>query len=124
MIRGWAFRREFSRPAPWGRRCKGTRFGGDFDVLSAMEGRLVYMEVKSSPPQNIEGDEVHEILLSRAAGAFPGFFFVDTEPRLRDKIVLFLRWRVVRKVPGSIVRNLAVCFRHFLTSAPGLIFPL
>jgi hypothetical protein len=123
-------------------------------VLSAMESRLVYMEVKSSPPKNIEGDEDHEFF-DRLEDLQPhlALFFVDTELRLADKIVPFFEaerrgrssW-MDRYLPPlekigdeiflagpslyllgskrSLVRNLAVCFRHFLTSAPGLIFPL
>ena len=139
------FRKEFFCPAFYGLRFKGTRCGGDFDVVSAMEGRLIYMEVKSSPPKNIEGDEVHEFF-GRLEDLQPhlAFFFVDTELRLKDKIVpLFeAEWSTRNSRPGeylppveriadeiffldpalyllsskrSIVRNLAVCFRHFFT---------
>lgn len=148
------FRKEFSCPAFYGLRCKGTRFGGDFDVVSAMEGRFVYMEVKSSPPKNIEGDEIHEFF-SRLDDLQPhlAFFFVDTELRLKDKIVpLFEAECSARISQGgkqtpqidriadeifflapalylfgskrSIVGNLAACFRHFFTSASAPTSPL
>ncbi len=147
------FRQEFFCPALHGLRCKGTRYGGDFDVVAAMESRLVYMEVKSSPPKNIEGDEVHEFF-SRLEDLQPhlAFFFVDTELRLIDKMVPLLeaeraarRSRIeqspqpVEKIadeiffldPGiyllsskrSIVGNMAACFRHFFTFAPMAPFP-
>lgn len=143
------FRKEFSCPALYGLRCKGTRFGGDFDVVSAMESRLIYMEVKSSPPKNIEGDEVHEFF-SRLEDLQPhlAFFFVDTGLRLKDKIVpLFEAEREAAGYPKpdgagqaekigdeifflkpalyllgskrSIAGNLGVCFRHFFTSSAG-----
>ncbi|MBP1717418.1 MAG: hypothetical protein H6Q43_856 [Deltaproteobacteria bacterium] len=146
------FRKEFSCPALYGLRCKGTRFGGDFDVVSAMESRLIYMEVKSSPPKNIEGDEVHEFC-SRLEDLQPhlAFFFVDTELRLKDKIVpLFEAEREAAGYPKpdgtgrmekigdeifflkpdlyllgskrSIAGNMALCFRHFFTSAAGRAF--
>ena len=147
------FRKEFSCPALYGLRCKGTRCGGDFDVVSAMESRLIYMEVKSSPPKNIEGVEVHEFF-GRLEDLQPhlAFFFVDTELRLKDKIVpLFEAERDAAGYPNpadagraekigdeifflkpalyllgskrSIAGNLEVCFRHFFTSSPGKAFP-
>jgi hypothetical protein len=62
--------------------------GGDFDVIAAMEGLLVYVEVKSSPPRGIEAEEVagflrrREILLPHLA-----MFLVDTHLRMWDKMV-------------------------------------
>jgi len=139
-------RREFACPAFYGLRCKGTRFGGDFDVIASLEGRLLYMEVKSSPPKNIEGDEVHEFV-SRLADLIPhlALFFVDTELRLQDKIVPFFEaeqsvqrsWdqgvglpvqRIADEIffvpprvyilssKRSITRNIATCFKHHFTS--------
>ena len=135
-------RKEFHCPALYGLRCKGTRFGGDYDVVASLEGRLLYLEVKSSPPKNIEGDEVHEFF-SRLEDLIPqvALFFVDTELRLADKIVpIFETERLARRDPGngpwpqwvkiadeiffappgiyilnskrSIIRNLAMCFQH------------
>ncbi len=146
------FRKEFSCPALYGLRCKGARFGGDFDVVSALESRLIYMEVKSSPPKNIEGDEVHEFF-ARMEDLKPhlAFFFVDTELRLKDKIVpLFEAEGAAAGYPKpddagraekigdeifflkpalylfgskrSITRNMQVCFRHFFASSPGVAF--
>ena len=148
------FRKEFSCPALYGLRCKGTRFGGDFDVVSALESRLIYMEVKSSPPKNIAGDEVHEFF-ARLEDLQPhlAFFFVDTELRLKDKIVpLFEAEGGAAGYPNpddaggaekigdeifflkpalylfgskrSIAGNMQVCFRHFFTSSPGKAFPI
>lgn len=62
--------------------------GGDFDVIAAMEGILVYVEVKSSPPRGIEAEEIagflqrREILLPHVA-----MFLVDTHLRMWDKMV-------------------------------------
>jgi len=148
------FRKEFSSPALYGLRCKGTRCGGDFDVVSAMESRLIYMEVKSSPPKNIAGDEVHEFF-GRLEDLQPhlAFFFVDTELRLKDKIVpLFEAEGGAARFPNtdgagraekigdeifflkpalyllgskrSIPGNLQLCFRHFFTSLPERAFPV
>ena len=138
-------RKEFYCPALYGLRCKGTRFGGDYDVIASLEGRLLYLEVKSSPPKNIAGDEVHEFF-SRLEDLIPqvALFFVDTELRLADKIVpLFEAEGLARRDPGnrpwpplqkiadeiffappgiyilnskrSITQNLARCFQHHFT---------
>jgi hypothetical protein len=144
---GEMIRRTFYCPALYGVRCKGTRFGGDFDVLAAAEGRLLYMEVKSSPPKNIASLEMRE-LLSRLRDLVPqvAFFFVDTELRLKDKIVpIFEAERfgegggdrpAVEKIGDeifwappqiyilgskhSISRNLTVCLKHhFVFAADG-----
>ncbi len=132
-------KRIFYCPVLYGLRCKGTRYGGDFEVLAAVEGRLLYMEVKSSPPKNIESMEVHEFI-SRLKDIAPhlALFFVDTELRLRDKIVPI--FEAERRADGpeyalpierigeevffappkvyilgskhSIAGNLAVCLKH------------
>jgi hypothetical protein len=138
-------RKEFSCPVLYGLRCKGTRHGGDFDVIASLEGRLVYMEVKSSPPKNIEGDEVHEFL-SRLQDLIPhlALFFVDTELRLKDKIIpifeaerfaqgsrdngpslpiqrladeiFFAPPRIyILSSKRSIAKNIATCFKHHFT---------
>jgi len=138
-------RKEFACPALYGLRCKGTRYGGDYDVIASMEGRLVYMEVKSSPPKNIEGDEVHEFL-NRLMDLIPhlALFFVDTELRLKDKIIPIFEaeqsaqgsWEQGPRLPiqkiaeeiffapprvyilsskRSIAKNISACFKHYFT---------
>ena len=140
-------RREFSCPALYGLRCLGGRFGGDYDVIANLEGRLLCMEVKSSPPKNIEGVEIQSFL-ERLKDLLPhlALFFVDTELRLQDKIVPFFETELyalghrasgnpppIRKIGDeiffapprvyilgskkSIAKNMATCFRHHF-SAP------
>ncbi|MBP1723206.1 MAG: hypothetical protein H6Q44_911 [Deltaproteobacteria bacterium] len=135
-------RREFSCPALYGLRCRGGRYGGDYDVVALLEGSLLYLEVKSSPPKNIEGDEVHAFL-TRLKDLIPhlAIFFVDTELRLKDKIVPFFETELfalglrdngnpigIQKIGDeiffapprvyilgsrrSIVKNLGICFHH------------
>jgi len=142
-------RKEFACPALYGLRCKGSRFGGDYDVVALLEGWLVYIEVKSSPPKNIEGEEVHSFL-ARLKDLLPhlALFFVDTELRLKDKIVPFFETELatlgfpengnllpIQKIgeeiffappriyilgsKRSIVQNIGICFRHHFS----LIFP-
>lgn len=83
------FRREFCADAYY--RVSFFRAGypgGDFDVLASLEGRLIYIEVKSSPPRGIEGPEV-EGFLKRLRLLLPdiAIFYVDTELRMKDKMV-------------------------------------
>ncbi len=80
--------REFGAPALWGCRLLDLGGGGDYDVLSLVEGALLYVEVKSSPPKHIEGEEV-AAFLARLAALMPNLaiFLVDTELRMQDKLV-------------------------------------
>jgi hypothetical protein len=138
-------RREFACPALYGLRCRGGRCGGDYDVVALVEGRLLYMEVKSSPPKNIEAVEIQSFL-DRVRDFLPhlALFFVDTELRLKDKIVPFFETELfalglrdngnpppVQKIGDevffappriyilgskrSISQNMAICFRHYFS---------
>ncbi len=84
------FEREFVSPALWGVRLGDTDAGGDYDVIADVEGALVYAEVKSSPPKNIEELEV-AAFLKRAETLKPAIavFLEDTRLRMADKIVPF-----------------------------------
>ncbi len=64
--------------------------GGDFDVLTDCENRLLYLEVKSSPPKSIEKSNL-ESFLRRVGDLRPdaAIFFEDTTLRMRDKILPF-----------------------------------
>jgi hypothetical protein len=74
----------------------GVRFhtrgvGGDLDVVAAAEGKLVYLELKSSPPKNLAAREV-TACFDRVDMLRPDvtLFAVDTALRLRDKVVPML----------------------------------
>jgi hypothetical protein len=74
----------------------GVRFGapgvgGDLDVIAAAEGRLVLLELKSSPPRQLEEAEV-AAFFDRVAALRPdlAFFVMDTALRLGDKVVPML----------------------------------
>jgi hypothetical protein len=84
------FERELFSPALWGVRLGKTDAGGDYDVIAAVEGELVYVEAKSSPPKNIEELEV-AAFLKRAETLSPSIavFLEDTRLRMKDKIVPF-----------------------------------
>jgi len=86
--------REFASPSIWGVTFRNAPAGGDYDVLSFFEGELIYIEVKSAPPKGIETNEAGAFLervntlLPRAA-----LFFVDTQLRMRDRVVLLFHQR-------------------------------
>jgi len=83
------FQKEFASPAMYGVRFKETHSGGDYDVIALWEGRMVYVEIKSSPPRGIERGEIGSFL-ARTTDLLPdiAFLFNDTQLRMKDKIVL------------------------------------
>jgi len=62
--------------------------GGDLDVIAAAEGKLIYLELKSSPPRNLAANEItafcDRLNLLRPDLAL---FVIDTALRLSDKIL-------------------------------------
>jgi len=62
--------------------------GGDLDVVASAEGKLVVLELKSSPPKHIGEDEV-SAFFDRLAALRPdvAIFAVDTALRLADRVV-------------------------------------
>jgi hypothetical protein len=83
------FKREFASPAIYGVNLKQTPSGGDYDVIASWNGRLVYVEVKSSPPKGIELSEI-STFFSRIEDLLPevAFLFNDTQLRMKDKLVV------------------------------------
>jgi hypothetical protein len=74
----------------------GVRFGapgigGDLDVVAAAEGRMVLLELKSSPPRQLDEAEV-AAFFDRLSALRPdlALFVVDTALRLGDKVVPML----------------------------------
>lgn len=82
------FRREFAAEAIWGIRFKRPRIGGDYDLIAKVDGAIVYVEIKSSPPKQIYQNEI-SAFFDRIGDLSPeiSIFFVDTELRMKDKIV-------------------------------------
>jgi hypothetical protein len=62
--------------------------GGDLDIVAAGEGKLIYVEVKSSPPKHVTVAEV-AAFLRRVGAVRPdvALFVVDTALRLSDKVL-------------------------------------
>jgi hypothetical protein len=72
----------------FGVRTGAAGVGGDFDVVAAFEGKLLYVEAKSSPPKHVTVEEV-AAFLQRLDALRPdvALFVVDTALRLSDKIL-------------------------------------
>ena len=83
------FRVEFAAEAIWGIRFKRPRVGGDYDLIAKVDSSILYMEIKSSPPKQIYLPEI-SAFFDRVSDLSPeiSIFFVDTELRMKDKIVV------------------------------------
>jgi hypothetical protein len=82
------FKAEFAAEAVWGIKFKRPKVGGDYDLVAKVDGSILYMEIKSSPPKQIYQKEIIAFF-DRIADLLPeiGIFFVDTELRMKDKII-------------------------------------
>ena len=74
-----------------GLKCRAPGVGGDLDVVAVAEGKLVYLEVKSSPPKHLTQSEV-EAFFQRLEVVRPdvALFVLDTALRLEDKVIPML----------------------------------
>jgi hypothetical protein len=89
-------------PSCWGIKLKGTPVGGDYDVMSAAGDLLIYTEVKSAPPKHIDNRKVTAFLKRvRALRPSIAFFLVDTQLRMRDKIVPLFQEALEKQRPGG-----------------------
>jgi len=77
--------------------------GGDLDVVAAAEGRLVYLELKSSPPKHLSEGEIASFF-DRVRLLRPDItlFAVDTALRLSDKVVPMLAGELSRRRDGEV----------------------
>jgi hypothetical protein len=91
-------KREFASPALYGVSVKETASGGDYDVITAWNNRLVYVEVKSSPPKGIEISEI-STFFSRLDDLLPdlAILFNDTQLRMKDKLVVMFEEELGRR---------------------------
>ncbi len=110
---GQLFARYFSAPVITSVKFKNMPTGGDYDVIALLEQKVAYVEVKSSPPRGVEKPAV-KAFMDRLFDLQPevSLFFVDTELRMKDKMVVLFaeeterrfgtearqRWKVERLV--------------------------
>lgn len=92
------FKREFASPALYGVSIKKTLSGGDYDVIASWNQRLVYVEVKSSPPKGVEQAEI-STFFSRQEDLLPdmAILFNDTQLRMKDKLVVMFEEELERR---------------------------
>jgi hypothetical protein len=92
------FKREFASPAIYGVSLKKTPSGGDYDVMASWDQRLVYVEVKSSPPKGVEQSEI-STFFSRTDDILPdvAILFNDTQLRMKDKLVVMFEEELGRR---------------------------
>jgi len=85
--------------------------GGDLDLVASAEGKLLYLELKSSPPKHLMPVEVRSFLRRvRAVRPDVAFLAVDTALRLSDKVVPLVREALaaegaVAPTPRRVVRE-------------------
>jgi hypothetical protein len=72
--------------------------GGDLDLVAAADGKLIYIELKSSPPKHLSTSEVGAFF-DRVRVVRPdlALFVVDTALRLSDKVVPMLTDELARR---------------------------
>ena len=108
------FKREFATEAIWGIRFKRPLVGGDYDLISKVDGAILYMETKSSPPKQIYQNEI-SAFFDRVADLSPeiSIFFVDTELRMKDKIVFMFEEELKKRYaePTKVLRMEKELFR-------------
>jgi len=100
-------RREFGAEALWGVKFRRPNVGGDYDVLAKLDGSLLYIEVKSSPPKQVTDSEV-VAFLDRVEDLSPdvSVFLMDTELRMKDKLVPMFEQELAKRSssPPEVVR--------------------
>ena len=95
------FKRDLCSSAFYGVRFLDTPLGGDFDVIALWQGRLIYVEIKSSPPRGIEQGEINAFL-NRIRAVLPdcALLFNDTHLRMKDKLCPMLEEAIAHHLPS------------------------
>jgi len=95
---------DFHAETAWGVKFKRPRVGGDYDLIAKVDSSLLYMEIKSSPPKGIHDREI-TFFLDRIEDLSPDIsvFFVDTELRMKDKIIPMFENELRRRYQNTIM---------------------
>jgi hypothetical protein len=94
---------DFQAETIWGVKFKRPKVGGDYDLIAKIDTSLLYMEIKSSPPKQIYDREI-TAFFNRIEDLAPdiSIFFVDTELRMKDKIVPMFEDELSRRYKKAI----------------------
>jgi hypothetical protein len=84
-------RRRLGCEVATGVKFRAPGLGGDLDVVAAVEGKLIYLELKSSPPKHLTHGEV-AAFFARVRRLRPDVtvFAMDTALRLSDRVLPLL----------------------------------
>jgi hypothetical protein len=95
--------KEFESETIWGVKFKRPKVGGDYDLIAKIDSSILYMEIKSSPPKQIYDKEI-AAFLNRVEDLSPevSIFFMDTELRMKDKIVPMFEAELQRHYKKSV----------------------
>jgi hypothetical protein len=95
-------KRELYASAVWGVSFREAGTGGDYDLIAALEGLMIYAEVKSSPPKQIYDTEITSFV-DRTLKLSPhlSLFIMDTELRMKDKIVFMFEQALPKSPLGA-----------------------
>lgn len=81
-------KKEFCIPAFWGVKLLDISGGGDFDILGLIENYLLYIECKTSPPNNVRLRDLWEFLRRREVlGSQLTIFLIDTTLKVERNII-------------------------------------
>jgi hypothetical protein len=103
---------EFGMPCAWNLRLEhrldDAHEGGDYDVVALLDGGVLYVETKSSPPRNIEVRQA-TAFCQRLAALQPevAVFLNDTQLHMRPKVVPLLHQAYLARFGSCRVRRLA-----------------
>jgi hypothetical protein len=108
-------RRRLGCDVATGVKFRAPGLGGDLDVVAAIEGKLIYVELKSSPPKHLTHGEV-AAFFARVRRLRPdvGVFAMDTALRLSDRVLPMLaaELRDAAPAPRRIERDLWAMMPH------------
>lgn len=105
---GEVLKKEFSIPIVSNVEIKNIMQGGDFDIFFLLLGNLSYLEIKSSPPNNISIEEIENFIKRVfAVGTKVSILFIDTTLNIKKNIIdnmEFLLKRFKKKFFGKLIR--------------------